>query len=98
MVSLKVRGMGLVLMSEHELQRVEVLSRVLDGTMRSATAASVLSISARQVQRLLARYREDGVGAIRHGLRGRPSNNQIGAGVRDYALMLMRGSDAGARL
>ena len=77
-------------MSEHELQRVEVLSRVLDGRMHAATAASVLAISARQVQWLLRRYREDGAGAIRHGLRGRPSNNRIGTGLRDYALCLVR--------
>lgn len=84
--------MGLVLMSEHELQRVEVLSRVLDGTMRSATAASILAISLRQVQRLLLRYQMDGAGAIRHGLRGRRSNNQITSGLRDYALVLVRES------
>lgn len=29
-------------------------------------------------------------GAIRHGLRGRPSSNRIGTGLRDYALSLMR--------
>ena len=34
---------NLSLMSEHELQRVEVLSRVLDGRMRAATAANVLA-------------------------------------------------------
>jgi hypothetical protein len=82
--------MGLVLMSEHELQRVEVLSRVLDGTMRSSTAASILAISPRQVQRLLTRYLADGAGAIRHGLRGRPSNNRFSRGVRDYALTVVR--------
>ncbi len=72
--------MGLVVMSEHELQRVEVLSRVLDGSLRSITAAAVLAISPCQVQRLLLRYREDGAGAVRHGLRGRPSNNRINRG------------------
>jgi hypothetical protein len=82
--------MGLVLMSEHELQRVEVLSRVLDGTMRSSTAAPILAISPRQVQRLPARYLADGAGAIRHGLGGRPSNNRFSRGVRDYALTVVR--------
>lgn len=40
------------------------------------------------------RYRDEGAGAIRHGLRGRPSNNRIGAGLRDYALCLIRESYA----
>lgn len=86
--------MGLVVMSEHELRRVEVLSRVLDGTMRTGTAASVLAISPRQVQRLLRRYREDGAGAVRHGLRGRPSNNRFTGGRRDLVLTLVRESYA----
>jgi hypothetical protein len=77
-------------MSEHELQRVEVLSRVLDGSMRTCTAAAVLAISPRQVQRLLLRYRENGAGAVRHGLRGRPSNNRLTSGRRDLALHLVR--------
>ncbi len=33
--------MGLVVMSAHELQRIEVLAQVLDGSLRTATAAHV---------------------------------------------------------
>ncbi len=53
-----------------------------------------------QLQRLLVRYREDGAGAIRHGLRWRPSNNRIGIGIRDDALVLVREgyADFGATL
>lgn len=82
--------MGLLVMSEHELHRVQVLSRVLEGDLRSATAASLLGLSHRQVQRLLLRYRRDGAGAVRHGLRGRPSNNRISPGLRDYAVSLVK--------
>jgi len=51
-------GMGLFLMSERELQRIEVLAQVLDGSLRSATAASLLGLSQRQVQRLLGKVRD----------------------------------------
>ena len=49
--------MGLLLMSERELQRIEVLAQVLDGSLRSATAASLLGLSQRQGQRLLGKVR-----------------------------------------
>ena len=69
--------MGLILMSGHELQRIEVLSQVLDGSLRPATAAQVLGLSQRQVQRLIREVRADGAMAVRHKLRGRLSNNRI---------------------
>ena len=86
--------MGLVLMSEHELQRIEVLAQVLDGSMRPRTAANVLGLSLRQVQRLLRDIREHGAVAVRHGLRGRPSNNRISSLKRDYILSVVRESYA----
>ena len=41
--------MGLVVMSERELQRIEVLAQVLDGRLRTAMAAQVLGLGQRQV-------------------------------------------------
>ena len=82
--------MGLILMSEHELQRIEVLSQVLDGSLRTATAAQVLGLSQRQVQRLIREVQADGAMAVRHKLRGRPSNNRTSDLKRDYVLSLIR--------
>ncbi|MGI6853205.1 helix-turn-helix domain-containing protein [Mesorhizobium sp. 1B3] len=48
--------LGLVLMSERELQRIEVLSKVMEGRLRTVTAAHVLGLTPRQVQRLLKRF------------------------------------------
>lgn len=47
--------MGLITMSERDLQRIEVLSKVVDGRMTIVAAAHVLAISARYVQRLIGR-------------------------------------------
>lgn len=82
--------MGWVLMSEREVHRIEVLSRVVDGSVTSAHAASVLGLSRRQVQRLLKVFREDGAPALRHKARGRRSNNRIQDGLRDYVLAIVR--------
>ena len=82
--------MGLMLMSERDLQRIEVLAQVLDGSMRTRTAAGVLGLSLRQVQRLIGGIRNEGAIAVRHKLRDRPSNNRISDLKRDYILSLIR--------
>jgi transposase len=82
--------LGLVLMSKRELQRVEVLSKVVERRMTSIAAASLLGVTARQVQRLLKTFQEHGAAALRHKARGRRSNNRITDGVRELALELVR--------
>ena len=77
--------MGLVAMSLKDLQRIEVLTEVLAGRRTVSSAAAVLAISDRQVNRLIVRYRDGGGGALIHQARGRASNNHLDAGVREYA-------------
>ena len=79
-------------MSAKDLQRIGVLTEVLAGRRSVASAATVLAISDRQVNQLLVRYRDGGGGALIHRARGRTSNNQLEAGVREYALELIRQS------
>lgn len=81
--------MGLIAMSERDLQRIEVLSKVVAGRMTLVSAAHVLDLSTRQVRRLLDRIRTDGAASIRHKAIGRPSNNRISDGIRDYAVTLV---------
>ncbi|OCP00802.1 MULTISPECIES: ISNCY family transposase [unclassified Ensifer] len=82
--------MGLIAMSECDLQRIEVLSKVVAGRMTLVSAAHVLELSTRQVRRLLDRIETNGAASIRHKAIGRPSNNRICDGVRDYAVALVR--------
>lgn len=82
--------MGLIAMSERDLQRIEILSKVVAGQMTLVSAAHVLDLSERQVRRLLERIRTGGAASIRHKAIGRPSNNRISDGVRDYAMTLVR--------
>jgi transposase len=86
--------MGLVIMSERELNRIEVLSQVDDGRLSVAAAANMLNLTQRQIYRLLKTFRIDGASGIRHKARGSKSNNQIHAAKRDYALDLIRESYA----
>ncbi|ODM46600.1 transposase [Ruegeria sp. PBVC088] len=82
--------MGWVMMSERELNRVEVLAQIDDGRLTVENAANLLDLTRRQVFRLLKRYRQDGASAIRHKARGKPPNNRIHKAKRDYALSLIK--------
>jgi len=65
------------MMSQRELNRVEVLAQVDDGRLTVDNAANLLELTRRQVFRLLKRYRQDGTAAIRHKARGKPPKNRI---------------------
>ena len=82
--------MGWLSMSKQELRRIEVLTEVLAGSRTTESAAGVLGMSLRQVQRLVARYRDGGGGALIHKSRGRPASNKLGQGVRELVLELVR--------
>ena len=82
--------MGWVVMSERELNRVEVLAQVDDGRLTVDNAVNMLALTRRQVFRLLKLYRQDGASVIRHKARGKPPNNRIHRAKRDYALSLIK--------
>ncbi len=86
--------MGWVMMSERELNRVEVVAQVDDVRLTVDNAANLLDLTRRQVFRLLKRYRADGATAIRHKARGKPPNNRIHKAKRDSALALIKESYA----
>src|SRR5258708_14153637 len=78
--------MGWVLMSERDVRRIEILTEVLAGLRTVASAAVVLAITARQVNRLLIRFREDGGGGLIHRGPGQSSNHPLTPEIRAHAL------------
>jgi transposase len=82
--------MGWVMMSERELNRIEVLAQVDDGRLSVQNGANMLDITKRQMFRLLKTYRTDGAAAIRHKARGKVPNNKIHNAKRDYAVALVK--------
>ena len=83
-------AVGLVIMSERELNRIEVLSQVTQGRMTAVTTANVLGLSRSQVHRLLKDFQTDNPAAIRHKARGRRSNNRSDPAVSEFAVTLVR--------
>lgn len=64
-------GQGKFLMSQKELQRYHVMSKVLEGRMTTLEAAESLNLSTRQVFRVKAKVVASGPEGIIHGNRGR---------------------------
>ena len=77
-------------MSERDLKRIEVLSEVMSGRRTVAAGAAVLAISERQAYRLLARYEAGGGAELIHKARGHTSNRSVNAGIRQYAVELVK--------
>ena len=76
-------------MSERDVQRIGALSEVMAERRTVASAAGVLAVSVRHVYRLRHRLEVGGGAALIHKACGRPSNNRIQAGIRDYVLALI---------
>ena len=77
-------------LSMREVDRAVVVRDVLEGRLRRDRAAERLRVSVRQVQRLVARYRERGAAGLISGHRGKRSNRAIADAVRREAVELVR--------
>lgn len=81
---------GIIAMSKKELTRLEVVQRVIGKRMRHAEAASQLSLSVRQLKRLVRAVREEGAAGLVSKRRGHPSSRRIGEDEKAHCLALVR--------
>ena len=72
-----------------------VLNRVERGGLTGEEAAQLMGLSLRQVRRLLAASRKEGVAALAHGNRGRKPVHRIGDATRKRVVELARGAYSG---
>ncbi|WP_169753962.1 ISNCY family transposase, partial [Photobacterium aquae] len=77
-------------MNDKEILKLGAIRDVCEKRIRRADAARVLSLSVRQVQRLVTRFRQHGAEAIVHQRRGQPSSNRINRSVKLRCLVLIR--------
>jgi transposase len=75
----------------NEIKKMYVVQQVEDKQMTGSQAAEQLSLSIRQVRRLIARYREEGAPGLVHGNRGRAPNNRLNEAVRARIMELAEG-------
>ena len=82
-------------MSRKEVPRAGLLKAALAGTITNAQGALAMQLSVRQFQRVKGRFAAEGVGGLRHRLRGRVSPRRLAAEVRARAAALVQGAYAG---
>src|SRR5712691_11291455 len=75
-----------ITLSQRERDRLKVLHEVQQRHLTQVEAAARLKVTDRQVRRMLLRIREEGDGALVHGLRGRPSNRKLAARFEEKVL------------
>jgi len=61
-----------------ELRRLHVIEKVLEGMIKQVEAAEILSLSGRQIRRIVKRIRSEGSRGVVHRSRARPSNRRWG--------------------
>ena len=77
-------------MSVKELSRLEVMQRLSKKQMSQKEAGQILSVSTRQIKRLLKAYCRQGAAGLVSKQRGRTSNNCLSAEIKRQALDLLK--------
>jgi transposase len=77
-------------MSKRELRRVGVLARVAGEELKLEDAATILSLSYRQVKRIWRRYEKEGAEGLKHRSAGRRSNRAKPKKFRARVVRLLR--------
>lgn len=79
-------------MSKEELQKLEVLAKLLNKQTNQLKASALLGISVRQAQRLIKAYKTSGAAGLISKKRGKSSNNRVPDTIKDYAITLIKRS------
>jgi hypothetical protein len=83
-------GEDMIMARPGELKRLHVIQKVLERVIKQVDAAEVLSLSSRQIRRIVKRIKVEGDGGIVHKSRGRTSNRRIPDKIRNKVLRLYR--------
>jgi transposase len=66
-----------IMVHQRELKRLHVVRKVIEGTLTQKDAANLVSLTERQVRRIVKRIREEGNEGICHRSRGKPSRRKL---------------------
>lgn len=80
----------MIMASQEELKRVHVIRKVQEMVIKQVEAGEILSLSSRQIRRIVKRVKAEGDRGVIHRSRGRSSNRAFAGKVKDRALELYR--------
>ena len=91
---------GLIVMTPKELEKYEIIKKLSDKLITVSDASKLLGRSSRQVKRLRAKMRANGIQGIIHGLRGKKGNRKTDPEIWNKAkgLILEKYPDFGPTL
>lgn len=78
------------MMTREEIQRYQIIRKVLDREINQQEASGVLRLSDRQIRRIAKRVKVEGEAGVMHRSRGRPGNRSIKASFKEKVLRLYR--------
>jgi len=83
------------MMTRQDIQRYQIIRKVLDHEVSQQEASEFLKLSDRQVRRIVKRVRTEGESGVVHHSRGRPGNRSIEVAFKERILGLYRASYEG---
>ena len=83
-------GKDIIMATQDELKRLNVIHKVLDKSITQIEASGILDLSARHIRRLAARIAKEGDKGIVHKLRGQTAHNRTPDKLKKKALNLCR--------
>jgi len=81
-------GKDIIIMRQKELKRLHMIHRVMEGELTQVEASEILSLSERQIGRIIKRIREEGEEGIQHRSRGRESSRRLPKKLKDRVVAL----------
>lgn len=80
---------GVISMSTKETERIAIMDKLVAKQIKQKHASSQLGISIRQVQRLVKRYKLEGISGLIHQSRGRVGNRTFTKEKKDQIVLLI---------
>lgn len=80
----------ILMLRQKDLRRLHVMHKVLEEGMTQKEAAQLVSLSDRQIRRLVQRIRREGDAGVCHKARGTPSNRKLPTKLKDRMIQLYR--------
>ena len=84
-----------IMVRQKELKRLHVIHAVIEGAITQKDGAKLISLSERQIRRIVRRIQEEGDCGIIHKSRGRPSGRKLSHKLKERIIDLYRTIYAG---
>lgn len=80
----------IIMMNQKELKRLHLIHKVFHREIKQVNVADILSLSPRQIKRIVSRVRKEGDVGIIHKSRGRPSNRRLADEIKEKVIKYYR--------